>query len=187
MPPSGRVVKPKTSGNKPSISKPYYCWRKSTLLCLAITITIVIISVVLLTLTFAPPMLGVSKSEELPMALSQPLNITDNTINTKKTANEPLIMIASNQSATSMIESQNESPLKPWKKKKHSTDFHFIHIPKCGGTSMTALLREVSCFIDSERNIDCCTNPGFCDWHAMRRCEAIRGCTNHIPNRLLVF
>ena len=71
--------------------------------------------------------------------------------------------------------SDSLSPLKPWKKKKGAIDLHFIHIPKCGGTSMTAILRQVLCQIDPERNIDCCTNPGFCDWHAFRRCAAIRG------------
>ena len=69
------------------------------------------------------------------------------------------------------------------KKEKDAFDFHFIHIPKCGGTSMTAVLREVACNIDPERNSDCCTNPGFCDWHAFRRCASIRGCINHIPQR----
>ena len=52
---------------------------------------------------------------------------------------------------------------------------------------MTAILREVACTIDPARNHDCCTNKGFCDWHAFRRCEAIRGCTNHIPNRRWIF
>lgn len=62
-------------------------------------------------------------------------------------------------------------------------DFHFVHIPKCGGTSMTAILREVACSLDPERNIDCCTNPGFCDYHALRRCASIKGCINHFPQR----
>jgi hypothetical protein len=44
--------------------------------------------------------------------------------------------------------------------KKRGFDVHFIHIPKCGGTSMTAILREVACKLDSSRNKDCCTNPG---------------------------
>lgn len=75
-----------------------------------------------------------------------------------------------------------------WSKKAHGAfDMHFIHIPKCGGTSMTAILRQVSCIVDKERNADCCLNPGFCDWHAMRRCTAIKGCTNHIPQRPYVF
>ena len=66
-------------------------------------------------------------------------------------------------------------------------DMHFIHIPKCGGTSMTAILRQVSCIVDPVRNADCCKNVGFCDWHAERRCLAIRGCTNHFPQRKFIF
>jgi hypothetical protein len=77
--------------------------------------------------------------------------------------------------------------LPPFHKKNGSTDFHFIHIPKCGGTSMTAMLREVSCRMDRSRNNDCCTNPGFCDWHAFRRCGAIKGCINHFPQRQYIF
>jgi hypothetical protein len=77
-------------------------------------------------------------------------------------------------------------------KKKGDVDIHFIHIPKCGGTSMTSILRQIICNIgligndgnnngNNNRNKDCCTNPGFCDWHAMRRCSSIKGCINHIP------
>lgn len=53
-----------------------------------------------------------------------------------------------------------KSPLEPFSKKNGSYDIHFIHIPKCGGTSMTSILREVACTIDPSRNNDCCTNPG---------------------------
>ena len=60
---------------------------------------------------------------------------------------------------------------------------HFIHIPKCGGTTMTTLLREIQCKADPVKNADCCLNPGFCDWHAHRRCSTIMGCINHFPNR----
>ena len=73
------------------------------------------------------------------------------------------------------------------KKTEQLYDFHFVHIPKCGGTSMTAVLRQITCKIDESRNNDCCTNPGFCDWHAKRRCTAIKGCINHIPQRKWVF
>jgi len=52
---------------------------------------------------------------------------------------------------------------------------------------MTAILRQVSCVVDPARNADCCKNPGFCDWHAERRCAAIRGCTNHFPQRQYIF
>jgi hypothetical protein len=60
---------------------------------------------------------------------------------------------------------------------------HFIHVPKCGGTSMTSLLRDIQCHSDPVGNADCCLNPGFCDWHAHRRCSTIMGCINHFPNR----
>lgn len=60
-------------------------------------------------------------------------------------------------------------------------EMHFIHIPKCGGTTMTAVLRQFQCQRNPEKNKDCCTNPGFCDWHAMRRCSTIKGCINHFP------
>ena len=82
---------------------------------------------------------------------------------------------------------RRESPLNPWKKKKGAIDLHFIHIPKCGGTSMTGILREVLCTIDPERNQDCCTNPGFCDYNDNRKCNAIRGCINHFANRPWIF
>lgn len=64
---------------------------------------------------------------------------------------------------------------------------HFMHIPKCGGTSMTAVLREVMCDASPDHMKDCCTNPGFCDTHAMRRCAAIKGCVNHFANRPFIF
>lgn len=66
-------------------------------------------------------------------------------------------------------------------------EMHFIHIPKCGGTTMTAVLRQFQCQRDPERNKDCCTNPGFCDWHAMRRCSTIKGCINHFPNTRFLY
>ncbi|RYH17556.1 hypothetical protein EON65_28440 [archaeon] len=66
-------------------------------------------------------------------------------------------------------------------------EIHFIHIPKCGGTTMTAVLRQLMCNVDEVKNKDCCTNPGFCDWHAFRRCASIKGCINHFPNRKLIF
>lgn len=55
------------------------------------------------------------------------------------------------------------SPLEPFQKRNGSFDIHFIHVPKCGGTSFTAVLREVACKIDGSRNNDCCTNPGNMD------------------------
>lgn len=66
-------------------------------------------------------------------------------------------------------------------------EIHFVHIPKCGGTTMTSVLRQIQCELNPIKNADCCLNPGFCDWHAHRRCEAIKGCINHFPNRKLIM
>ena len=52
---------------------------------------------------------------------------------------------------------------------------------------MTSILRQVACEVDSERNEDCCTNPGFCDWHAHRRCSSIKGCINHFPQTEWIY
>lgn len=68
---------------------------------------------------------------------------------------------------------------------KRFPNIHFIHIPKCGGTTMTVVLRQMQCTIDPVANADCCLNPGFCDFHAKRRCATIHGCTNHFPNRYM--
>ncbi len=76
-----------------------------------------------------------------------------------------------------------EHTLKSSKTLTTGDQIHFIHIPKCGGTTMTTLLRQIQCNADPVRNADCCLNPGFCDWHAHRRCSTIMGCINHFPNR----
>lgn len=60
----------------------------------------------------------------------------------------------------STIVERKKSPLEPYNKKQGAYDMHFIHIPKCGGTSMTTILRDVACTINPTRNKDCCTNPG---------------------------
>ena len=62
-------------------------------------------------------------------------------------------------------------------------NMHFVHIPKCGGTSMTAVLRDIACQLDRTINSDCCLNPGFCDWHEFRRCAMMKGCINHFPQK----
>ena len=67
--------------------------------------------------------------------------------------------------AQRILEPVIKSPLKPFQKRNGSFDIHFIHIPKCGGTSFTAVLREVACKIDESRNNDCCTNPGNVERH----------------------
>ena len=66
-------------------------------------------------------------------------------------------------------------------------NIHFIHIPKCGGTTLTAILRAMQCVRDPILHKDCCTNPGYCDWWSKQRCESIKGCTDHFPNRQQIF
>ena len=85
--------------------------------------------------------------------------------------------------ATVHRENPVEHTIKPSKALTTGDQIHFIHIPKCGGTTMTTLLRQIQCNADPVRNADCCLNPGFCDWHAHRRCSTIMGCINHFPNR----
>lgn len=74
-------------------------------------------------------------------------------------------------------------PIHQYDKYNMQFKLHFIHVPKCGGTTMTSILRQMMCDMNSTANVDCCTNPGFCDHRANRKCAAIRGCINHIPNR----
>ena len=89
--------------------------------------------------------------------------------------------VVASSSAASTVE-VHAMPWKPNPPAKRVPNIHFIHIPKCGGTTMTVVLRQMQCVIDPVKNVDCCTNPGFCDWHAKRRCATIQGCTNHFPN-----
>lgn len=71
---------------------------------------------------------------------------------------EPVKILKPRRSSSSVV--HRKSPLEPYDKKQGAYDIHFIHIPKCGGTSMTAILRDVACTINPTRNKDCCTNPG---------------------------
>eukprot|EP01039_Chlorochromonas_danica_P000744 gene744-808_t len=109
--------------------------------------------------------------------LSEMIDIDNNPIVPQKdnpslrTATVPVI-------ATPIITPITTTPLR---------EIHFIHIPKCGGTTMTAVLRQMMCNLDPMKNSDCCLNPGFCDWHAFRRCAVIKGCINHFPNRKFIF
>eukprot|EP01038_Epipyxis_sp_PR26KG_P007142 gene7142-9745_t len=76
-----------------------------------------------------------------------------------------------------------------WEKSKisrSSQDILFIHIPKCGGTSFTSVLRQIQCNIDSNKHIDCCSNVGTCNWKKLRRCASIFGCVGHIPRIELI-
>jgi len=118
-----------------------------------------------------------------PTAFNQPIQVTDinsviikkSSITTRKDIEEeswkkPNLKV--NVPAVNLVE---EDPV--------LEEIHFIHVPKCGGTSMTSALRAIQCHINPKQNSDCCRNPGFCDWHANRRCATIKGCINHFPNR----
>jgi hypothetical protein len=100
----------------------------------------------------------------------------------------PTVVVGKNQSLSQTPGTSPRNPVQitqPVSQTQVATGdtIHFIHIPKCGGTTMTTLLRQIQCTADPVRNADCCLNPGFCDWHAHRRCSTIMGCINHFPNR----
>ena len=59
----------------------------------------------------------------------------------------------------------------------------FIHVPKCGGTAFTSLLRKIQCHRNSTAHPDCCRNPGSCYIKGFRRCISILGCVSHFPRR----
>jgi hypothetical protein len=68
--------------------------------------------------------------------------------------------------------------------KKSELDFskmHFIHVPKCGGSTMSSMMRHIMCLKDPAANAECCT-AGAC--HKHNPCKAISGCFDHYPNRL---
>ena len=67
--------------------------------------------------------------------------------------------------------------------KKPEMDFskmHFIHVPKCGGSTMSSILRKIMCERNPVENSDCCV-PGICHRHTP--CKSISGCYDHEPNR----
>ena len=70
-----------------------------------------------------------------------------------------------------------------------TTFIHHVHIPKCGGTSYSSVLRRAGCEVSTRRlpsldpsTIDCCVNPGKCDARGHKTCAFLMsGCHNHIP------
>jgi len=72
---------------------------------------------------------------------------------------------------------------------------HFVHMPKCGGTALSAVMRRMLCVrntpdflrpantsaIVTYEEIDCCIDPGTCDPPQDRKCNAIFGCHGHAP------
>jgi hypothetical protein len=117
---------------------------------------------------------------------THPSSKSSSSDNNKKNVTQSIGPLSILQDRSPKKVTANSIPIPGKKKQKGAIDIHFIHIPKAGGTSMTSILRQVVCQIDQDRNDDCCTNPGFCDWHAFRRCKAIKGCTDHFPNRSVI-
>ena len=68
--------------------------------------------------------------------------------------------------------------------REDTRELHFVHVPKCGGTSVTKVLRRISCVLNrgSPQTLDCCSPPGFCGAPEKRTCKFIKGCINHFPN-----
>ena len=70
-----------------------------------------------------------------------------------------------------------------WPRGSATTEMHFVHVPKCGGTSVTKVLRRMACAKNNgtEDTLDCCLRPGFCGAPEHRMCRMIMGCINHLP------
>ncbi len=69
--------------------------------------------------------------------------------------------------------------------KKPEIDFdkmHFVHVPKCGGSTMSSILRKIMCDRNPVENAECCV-PGIC--HRRTPCKSISGCYDHYPNRFV--
>ena len=58
----------------------------------------------------------------------------------------------------------------------------FVHLPKCGGSALTAALRRFACAANGPAS-DCCENPGFCQRAKPkpRVCGALLNCHGHTP------
>ena len=133
--------------------------RATSSLCL-ISIVVGLLFVAVLSISFIyefhkPSAGGLFPSEKF--ALKSPIAHNQNL---KKPVVSKVILQHHMSKGTSEFLDAVTSPLQPFSKKQGAFDMHFIHIPKCGGTSMTAILRDVACRIDQGRNNDCCTNPG---------------------------
>ena len=80
--------------------------------------------------------------------------ITKKTVESKSKGPEPIVSSSSSTSVSSFSSSSSSTLLTGLQSFRHhgieldknpkgGEDFHFVHIPKCGGTSMTAVLRQV--------------------------------------------
>jgi len=65
----------------------------------------------------------------------------------------------------------------------------FVHVPKCGGSALTAVLRRVACAANKDPTSPCCLSPGFCqrDKRKLRLCPDILNCHSHQPQLALFF
>ena len=91
------------------------------------------------------------------------------------------------------VSSHRKSRTKP--PQLHPHFFHFVHVPKCGGTTFTTILRRASCrlltlystahSLPPSPPADCCTNPGYCE-NPNRLCASVSGCQNHLPQLTLL-
>jgi len=127
--------------------------------------------------------IGVLKIDFDETSISSTLNQLPKTTTTVSTTSKKVSNNNNNNNKPTSLFDPFKNQKSHLSKKDSIVDLHFIHIPKCGGTSMTAVLRQAACELNKEKNVDCCTNQGFCDWHAHRRCSAIKGCTDHFPQR----
>jgi len=68
------------------------------------------------------------------------------------------------------------------KQYKHAVRGYMMHVPKCGGTAFSSVVRRVMCELnEGDETVDCC-NPGLCDVWTNRSCKGLAGCTGHVPN-----
>ena len=70
-----------------------------------------------------------------------------------------------------------------WVESQGARRLLFVHIPKCGGSALTAALRRFACVANGPKS-DCCENPGFCQRAKPkpRLCQALVNCHGHQPS-----
>lgn len=62
----------------------------------------------------------------------------------------------------------------------------FIHVPKCGGTTFSSLLRQFQCLSNPQYHSDCCIGVAFCDPSNNVWCKSIMGCYDHGINSNII-
>jgi hypothetical protein len=157
-----------------AIQKSNTCCGSSVVLFIISFIALGLLSISFLTIFHLRPLeLSLLRKPNVKTTTTLPTKIINTQILEKKTVSEsqitpletrlPLLVKIDQKVKTKATIIPYKLPVHPYydkSDKKRGFDVHFIHIPKCGGTSMTAILREVACKLDPSRNEDCCTNPG---------------------------